>query len=91
LSRGFLAAGAPQVVASLWDVDDASTAALMQAFFQRIATAARNGEPLRAALALRDAKRAVAARPGWEDPYYWAAFVAAGAAAVPASHHDTRR
>ncbi|MGH7599722.1 MAG: tetratricopeptide repeat protein, partial [bacterium] len=34
LSRGFLAAGAPRVVASQWQVNDKSTAELIGAFFQ---------------------------------------------------------
>ena len=33
LSRGFMYAGAPRVVASLWRVDDAATAELMKRFY----------------------------------------------------------
>jgi CHAT domain-containing protein len=34
LTRGFMYAGAPQVVASLWDVEDHATAELMKHFYE---------------------------------------------------------
>jgi CHAT domain-containing protein/tetratricopeptide (TPR) repeat protein len=78
LSRAFLAAGARRVVASLWPVDDASTAALMGAFYERLAAGRRSGRP-DYALALRDARREVRERREWAAPYYWAPFVVTGA------------
>ncbi|HET8947293.1 MAG TPA: CHAT domain-containing protein [Candidatus Polarisedimenticolia bacterium] len=73
LSRGFMAAGARRVVASLWSVDDASTAALMGAFFRRM-------DPDRPyAAALRDARRSVRANSKWKAPFYWAPFLLTGA------------
>jgi CHAT domain-containing protein len=36
LQRAFHLAGCPNVVASLWQVDDQATAALMNAFWQRV-------------------------------------------------------
>jgi CHAT domain-containing protein len=73
LSRGFLAAGARRVVASLWSVDDASTAALMGSFFRRL-------DPDRPySAALRDARRAVRANSKWRGPFYWAPFLLTGA------------
>jgi len=38
LTRAFIYAGAPSVVASLWKVDDASTAALMSSFYKNLRT-----------------------------------------------------
>ena len=79
LSRGFLAAGARRVVASQWAVEDRSTAEMIGSFFQRIAEAERAGRAVDYAGALRDAKRAIRARPEWAHPYYWAPFVLSGA------------
>lgn len=78
LSRGFLAAGARRVIASQWAVDDASTAAIMQAFFERIVSMERAGQAIDYGQALRDAKRMVRAQSRWQDPYYWAPFILTG-------------
>ena len=75
LSRGFLAAGARRVVASLWSVDDASTAALMGGFFKRLGS----GSDRSYAAALRDARRDVRGRGKWKAPFYWAPFLLTGA------------
>jgi CHAT domain-containing protein len=76
LSNGFHAAGARQVVATLWKVDDDASAVLMRAFFARVAAAWDDGGDV--ARALRDAKRTVRADAGRSHPFYWAAFVASG-------------
>ncbi|MDH5235980.1 MAG: CHAT domain-containing protein, partial [Gemmatimonadota bacterium] len=75
LARGFTAAGAQRVVASQWDVDDASTAQLIGEFFRQVLAAESEGRPVRYAVALRDARRAVRRQSQWSDPYFWAAFV----------------
>ena len=73
LARGFLAAGARRVVASLWSVDDASTAALMGSLFRRL-------DPDRPyAAAMRDARRTVRSNAKWRAPFYWAPFLLTGA------------
>jgi CHAT domain-containing protein len=36
LTRGFLYAGAPRVVATLWEIDDRTTAELMKLFYERM-------------------------------------------------------
>jgi len=71
--RGFMYAGAPRVVASLWDIDDRVTAVLMSAFYEAMLEAgAAPGEALRKAqLAVRSDRR-------WRHPYYWAGFVVEG-------------
>ncbi len=70
LVRSFLQAGAPRVVASLWKVDDAATAALMGRFHENLA---KRGLP--AGRALREAQDWTRARDGWSHPRYWAAWV----------------
>ena len=60
----FLRAGSRRVVAGLWDVDDRSTAALMEHFYARLAT---GDAP---AAALRGAKLAMM-KAGAIRPYYW--------------------
>lgn len=73
LTRGFLYAGAPRVVASLWWIDDRATAALMEGFYHGLWT-----EGLRPAAALRQARLALAAEHRFRDPFYWGAFVLEG-------------
>ena len=70
LTRAFLVAGATRVMASLWAVDDATTAQLMGDFHAGL----RAG--LNPAAALRQAQLAV--RKQHEHPFYWAAFTLTG-------------
>jgi CHAT domain-containing protein/tetratricopeptide (TPR) repeat protein len=74
LTRGFMYAGAPRVVASLWKVNDAATAELMRNFY----AAMLGPQKLRPAAALREAQLALARTPRWSAPYYWSAFVLQG-------------
>lgn len=73
VTRGFMHAGAPRVVASLWEVDDQSTAELMRLFYRGLLRERR-----RPAEALRLAQLELARRPGWSQPYYWSGFVLQG-------------
>jgi CHAT domain-containing protein len=73
LTRGFLYAGAPRVVATLWEIDDRTTAEVMRRFYQ-----AMLGRGERPAAALRSAQVAMWKTNGWESPYYWAAFTIQG-------------
>ena len=75
LARFFMAAGAPTVVASLWNVDDAVTARIMLAFHR----AFRAGGD--AAAALRDVQVHLLrdGDPTLRSPRAWAAFVPIGA------------
>jgi len=67
LVRAFALAGAREIVASLWAVDDAATAALMAAFYAGL----REGHS--SASALHAAQSAAAGRG--EHPYGWGSFV----------------
>jgi CHAT domain-containing protein len=67
LSRGFLYAGAVTLVQSLWRVEDASTAHLMERFYRALRAGRPKGAALRAAQ--RDL---LASHP--DHPYCWAPF-----------------
>ncbi len=73
LTRGFMHAGAPRVVASLWRVDDLATAELMGRFYRKMLT---GGLP--AARALREAQLSMLQDPRWRSPRDWAGFVLQG-------------
>jgi CHAT domain-containing protein len=73
LTRGFVYAGAPRVVASVWQIDDRVTAELMESFYRGMLV---RGE--RPAAALRSAQLAIWKTKGWDAPYYWAAFTLQG-------------
>jgi CHAT domain-containing protein len=70
LMRGFLYAGAPSLVVSLWAVSDRSTADLMREMYSQIRAGASKREALRRAqLKVKDA---------YGHPYYWAPFILMG-------------
>ena len=73
LTRGFMYAGAPRVVASLWEVDDQATAQLMIYFYRGMLT-----DHLTAGQALRAAQMAMRNERRWDSPYYWGGFVLQG-------------
>jgi CHAT domain-containing protein/Tfp pilus assembly protein PilF len=73
LTRGFMYAGAPRVVASLWKVDDEATAELMKKFYEGVL---RDHET--PARALRGAQQWMRTQKQWQAPYYWAGFVLQG-------------
>lgn len=70
LVRGLLSAGAQNLLLTLWDVNDRSTADFMKAFYTRLFK-----RPDRA-LALREAM--VEVRQRYPHPYYWAPFILVG-------------
>ena len=69
LAWAFLHAGARNVVATLWDVSDRSTAHLMSLFYAKLATGATPAQ------ALHEAKlEFIRSTPQYRKPWYWAAF-----------------
>ena len=67
LSRAFLAAGAHNVVATLWDVDDSATSILTTAFFRALTAGEAPAEALRSAqLFLMHSGNSA-----WESPQHW--------------------
>lgn len=72
LTRAFLSAGAQNVLASLWAVNDESTRRLMSRFYRHL-MATGGAEAL--AQAQRELRRSDIR---YNHPYYWAAFVMSG-------------
>jgi CHAT domain-containing protein len=73
LTRGFMYAGAPRVMASLWKVDDEATAELMKKLYEGMLK-----HSLTPAQALRSAQVWMSQQKRWKHPYYWAGFVLQG-------------
>lgn len=71
LPVGFLFAGAPAVISSLWAVDDASTRELMVDFYSRLL-----GGEIDQLAAFTAAKRTLRAK--FPDPFHWAPFLYLG-------------
>jgi CHAT domain-containing protein len=77
LRRAFQAAGARQVVSSLWPVDDAATQQWMLRFYQaRLQRSATIVQAVRGASVAELRTRRAAARS--THPFYWGGFVASG-------------
>jgi CHAT domain-containing protein/tetratricopeptide (TPR) repeat protein len=79
MSAAFLSAGVPAVVATLWRVEDRTTAHLMEAYYDALAGGAT------AAAALRSAQEVVRRVPRTRHPFYWAGFVLIGDGGVRAA------
>jgi len=73
MRRALVLAGAESQVVSLWNVSDTSTRELMRAFYGELARGTGRAE------ALRRAKLQMLRQPRFAHPYYWAAFIPAGA------------
>lgn len=65
LTRAFMYAGAPHVIATLWSISDESTATLMDEFYDRLGKV-----PVSEALRLAQ----MSVRSRYPHPFYWAAF-----------------
>jgi len=73
LTRGFMYAGAPRVVASFWRIDDRATADIMRRFYEAML---KDGLP--SAAALRAAQVSMLNDKRWQSPHFWAAFTLQG-------------
>ena len=73
LTRGFMYAGAPRVVASLWQVEDRASAEVMKRFYEAMFV-----QKLTPSAALRAAQVSMSADKRWHAPYNWAAFTLQG-------------
>jgi CHAT domain-containing protein/tetratricopeptide (TPR) repeat protein len=73
LARGFLHAGARQVLATLWRVEDRAAAELMTRFYRALL---EHGLP--PAAALRQAQLSLRSERRFRHPYHWAAFILIG-------------
>jgi tetratricopeptide (TPR) repeat protein len=72
LTGSFLAGGSSAVIATLWDVGDAATAAFMEQLYSHLA------KGLPPAEALRRTKLRLRADPRWNRPSLWAGYVLVG-------------
>jgi CHAT domain-containing protein len=72
LAEAFWIAGSRSVVASLWAVNDESTAILMTEFYRSL----RSGDGK--ATALKKAQLAVRSQKQFQHPYFWAGFILFG-------------
>jgi len=70
LARGFLRAGTPSLVVSLWMVNDRSTAQLMSRFYQGLRDGLTKVDALREAI--------LEVKSAFPHPYYWAPFILLG-------------
>ena len=73
LTRGFMYAGAPRVVATLWRIDDRATADMMRRFYESMLK-----DGLRPAAALRAAQLSMLRDRRWRSPHFWAPFTIQG-------------
>jgi len=71
LAQAFLFAGAQNVVATLWRIDDRSASDFADRFYERL-------DSVSPVEALAAAQRAFLADPRYSLPYYWGAYTVSG-------------
>jgi len=71
LAQAVLAAGAPNVITTLWRIDDAGGAEFAARFYGRLQTST-------VASALAEAQRETTADARYASPYYWAGYTLSG-------------
>ncbi len=74
IGRGFLYAGAASLLPTLWKVDDASSAELMEMFYQALLGKDSKAEALAKSQRAFLARARTSIRPYRVHPYFWAAF-----------------
>ncbi|MGZ6564791.1 MAG: CHAT domain-containing tetratricopeptide repeat protein [Solirubrobacteraceae bacterium] len=72
LVQAFLSAGASNVMATLWPVEDRTTADVMARFYAALAAGQSEAE------ALAEAQRTTLRKSGTAHPFYWAGFTLSG-------------
>ncbi|MBN1881502.1 MAG: CHAT domain-containing protein [Deltaproteobacteria bacterium] len=72
LTRGFLYAGTPSMVVTLWEVADDSTASVMTRFYENL----KEGQT--PSSALNEAQRWAKSSTDYKSPFFWAPFVLVG-------------
>ena len=70
LARGFLYAGTPSLLVSLWMVNDRSTAQLMRRFYEGLQRGVTKAQALQEAV--------LEVKAAFPHPYYWAPFILMG-------------
>jgi CHAT domain-containing protein len=70
LTRGFLYAGTPSLVVSLWRVNDSSTTLLMRTFYEGMLAGRSKPRAIQQAM--------LRVKQDYPHPYYWAPFVLMG-------------
>ncbi|MEI6125078.1 MAG: tetratricopeptide repeat protein [Pseudomonadota bacterium] len=73
MSRGFIYAGTPSILATLWSVEDKSTSIIIKNFYENWLVKGMSKPS-----ALRQAQLDLKAIPEYSHPYYWAPFVMIG-------------
>lgn len=74
LTRAFLNAGARNVIATLWRVEDRGAGRFASLFYRELAGQDFVSEPLPLAFALRKTQEAMIADPESAAPFFWAGF-----------------
>jgi CHAT domain-containing protein/tetratricopeptide (TPR) repeat protein len=74
LARGFLYAGCPTIVMTLWEVEDNAGTKIMSSFYQNL----KKGRSTDEALRLAKLKYLEAANPRMGHPHYWLGYVSIG-------------
>ncbi|MGI9552411.1 MAG: CHAT domain-containing protein, partial [Aurantibacter sp.] len=89
IARGFAYAGVPSIVMSLWKVDDAASAKVIQEFYLGL----KSGAAIDLALDQAKDNYLNLADPYKAHPAYWAAFISLGdiRPPIPASNRSTRK
>ena len=76
LARGFLYAGCPTIVMTLWEVEDNAGTKIMSSFYQNLKKGRTTDESLR----LAKLKYLEEANPRMAHPHYWLGYVSIGSA-----------
>jgi CHAT domain-containing protein/predicted negative regulator of RcsB-dependent stress response len=74
LTRGFMYAGTPRIIVSIWSVDDRATSELMVRFYKKMLGIERKSP----AAALQAAQTEMLKDVRWQSPYFWAGYTFQG-------------